>query len=280
MTARFAYGADMIEIIDSVPEDHSQTARHLEEHIQDLRYEPSVVQIPLTRRRVETAPDLYAQLSQVASTAVEKNLWPLLHIEAHGDKDGLQLAKGDVVKWADLQPYFLALNKATRNHLLIMMAACKGFHGIKAMLDPADHAASLRLLGGPAEETPAGRLEDAMKGFYSSLLRTGNLDDAISTAQQSEKTFRLYPAEAAFMKGWSKALEQFPAGGKALQEKAEQIITMMRTADLPLPEHPHAKTKQAIRQLDLNIPFQAYRRKFFMLDLFPELEAEISGVKL
>lgn len=43
---------------------------------------------------------------------------------------------------------------------------------------------------------------------------------------------------------------------------------------------PEDHSQQAIRQLDLNIPFQAYRRKFFMLDLFPELEAEISGVKL
>jgi hypothetical protein len=280
MTPRFAYGADTIEIIDSVPGDHSQTARHLEQHIEDLKYEPSVVQIPLTRRRVVTAPELYAELSQVASTAMEKNLWPLLHIEAHGSKDGLQLAGGDVVNWADLQPYLMALNKATRNHLFIMMAACKGFHGIKAMFDRADHAACLRLLGGPAEETSAGRLDGAMKRFYSSLLRTGDLDEATSTAQRSEETFRLYSAEAAFMMGWRKAVEQFPTGGKALQEKTEQIITMMKTADLPLPERPHAKTKRAIRQLDLNIPFQAYRRKFFMLDLFPELEAEISGVKL
>jgi hypothetical protein len=280
MTARFAYGADIIEIIDSVPEDHSQTARHLEQHIEDFKYEPSVVQIPRHRRRVVTAPELYTELSEMASTALEKNLWPLLHIEAHGGKEGLQLAGGDLVKWADLQPYLMALNKATRNHLFIMMAACEGFHGIKAMFDRADHAACLRLLGGPTEEASAGRLSDAMKGFYNSLLRTGDLDEATSTAQQSEETFRLYSAEAAFMKAWTKALEQYPTGGKALQEKAEQIITMMNTADLPLPERPHAKTKQAIRQLDLNIPFQAYRRKFFMLDLFPELEAEISTVKL
>ncbi len=66
MTARFAYGADIIEIIDSVPEDDSQTARHLEQHIADLKYEASVVQIPLTRRRVVSAPELYAELSHVA----------------------------------------------------------------------------------------------------------------------------------------------------------------------------------------------------------------------
>ena len=68
MTARFAYRADTIEIIDFVPVGHSQTARHLEQHIEDLKYDPSVVQIPLTRRRVVTAPELYAELSQVAIT--------------------------------------------------------------------------------------------------------------------------------------------------------------------------------------------------------------------
>jgi hypothetical protein len=51
-----------------------------------------------------------------------------------------------------------------------------------------------------------------MKGFYSSLLRTGDLDKATSAAQQRDETFPLYSAKAAFMRGWRKALEQFPTG--------------------------------------------------------------------
>jgi hypothetical protein len=190
------------------------------------------------------------------------------------------LAKGDFVKWVDIQPPLMRLNKATRNHLFIVMAACNGFHGIKAMLDVVDHAVSLRLLGGPAEETSSGSLEDAMKVFYSSLLRTGDLGAAADEARKSAPTFRIYSAEAAFMAGWKKAIEQFPTTGKGIQEKTEQIVTMMKEAGLSLPQRPHAQAKAAIRGINMNNPFQAYRKRFFMLDLFPELEEEIAGLQL
>jgi hypothetical protein len=119
-----------------------------------------------------------------------------------------------------------------------------------------------------------------MKGFYSSLLRAGDLDAAAGEARKSAPTFRIYSAEAAFMAGWKKAVEQFPTTGKGLQEKTEQIITIMKEAGLPLPERPHAQAKAAIRGINMNNLFQAYRKRFFMLDLFPELEEEIAGVRL
>jgi hypothetical protein len=270
--------ADTIEIIDSVPDDESHTARRLEEHISDLQYDDKVMRVPVTRHIVSTAGELNDVLSQLAGVTEEKDLWPLIHIESHGSKEGLHLANGGLVKWADIQPYFMRLNKATRNHLVIVMAACNGFHGIKAMLDIVDHAVSLRLLGGPAEETASGNLEDAMKGFYGSLLRTGNLDAAAEEARKSAPTFRIYSAEAAFMAGWKQAKEQFPTTAKGIQEKTEQIVTMMKKAGLPLPDRPHAQAKAAIRGIDLNKPFQAYRNRFFMLDLFPEVEEEIASL--
>jgi hypothetical protein len=278
VNARFAYGADTIEIIDSVPDDESHTARRLEEHISDLQYDDRVMRVPVTRHIVSTAAELTDVLSRLAGVTEANDLWPLIHIESHGSKEGLHLAKGDFLKWADIQPYFMRLNKATRNHFFVVMAACNGFHGIKAMIDVVDHAVSLRLLGGPAEETSSGSLEDAMKGFYSSLLRTGNLDAAADDARKSAPTFRIYSAEAAFMAGWKRAKEQFPTTAKGIQEKTEQIVTIMKKAGLALPERPHAKVKAAIREIDMNNPFQGYRKRFFMLDLFPEVEEEIASL--
>jgi hypothetical protein len=75
-------------------------------------------------------------------------------------------------------------------------------------------------------------------------------------------------------------MEQFPTTAKGIQEKTEQIVTMMKNAGLPLPDRPHSQAKAAIRGIDMNKPFQVYRREFFMLDLFPELEDEIAAVRL
>lgn len=164
--ARIAYGADTIEIIDAIPEGQSQTALRLCEYVKDLQYDTAVIQTPVTVHRAATSADLSALLAQIAAHGDKNDSWPLIHIESHGDTNGIELANGDHVRWADLQPIFLTLNKATRNHLFIVIAACSGFHGIKAMLSPSHHVASLRMLIGPEEETKTGRLEDAIWSFY------------------------------------------------------------------------------------------------------------------
>jgi len=165
MKGRSAYRVGTIEIIDSIPEGESQTARRLYEHVKDLQYHNDVVPLPVTLHRAATSARLRVLLSQLADHAEKNDSWPLLHIESHGDTEGIQLANGDYVRWADLQPLFLRLNKATRNHLVIVAAACFGFYGIRAMLDPFAGVASLRMLIGPTKKTMSGNLEDAMRAF-------------------------------------------------------------------------------------------------------------------
>ena len=114
-----------------------------------------IMQVPVTRHLISTAQELADVLSQIAKVAEQADRWPLIHIESHGSIEGLRLAKGDFVRWADIQPTFLRLNKATRNHLFIVMAACHGFHGITSMLDRIEDAASFRLLCGPSEKLRA-----------------------------------------------------------------------------------------------------------------------------
>jgi hypothetical protein len=160
------------------------------------------------------------------------------------------------------------------------MAACWGFHGIKAMLDVTDHAVSIRLLAGPAEITTTGKIEDAMKGFYSSLLREQNIVSAVEEAQKNEPTFRIYSAEQAFLAGWNKVIREYPTTNKSIQERAEQIVSQAKFSSRPLPPRAHSRAKAAIRSLDMSVPFESFRRKFFMLDLFPEIDEEISGVTL
>lgn len=280
MKVRVAYGADTIEIIDSIPEGQSQTARRLAEHVKDLQYDTAIRQVPVTLHRAGTSAELCTLLYRVADYGEENDSWPLIHIESHGDSNGIQLANGDYLCWTDLQPIFLRLNKATRNHLFIVMASCSGFHGIKAMLSASDHVASLRMLVGPSEETNSGRLEDAIQSFYSSLLKTGDVVGAVVETQRHEPTFRGYTADEAFIAGWRNALKKHPITNKAIPQRAEEVVTPMRESSSPAPEKVHSNVKAALRSLDMNMPFESHKRKFFMLDLFPEVEDELTGVTL
>lgn len=280
MKVRVSYGADTIEIIDSIPEGESQTARRLYGHIKDLQYRPTILEFPVNLHPVATSAELRTLLSQLADRAEKNGSWPLIHIESHGDIKGIQLANRDYVRWTDLQPLFLRLNKATRNHLFVVLAACSGFHGIQAMLNHSEDVASLRMLIGPADKSKSGNLESAICSFYSFLLMTGNVLDAITEAQKHEPTFRGYTADEAFILGWRKAIEDYPITNEGIQRKAEQVLTLARKSPKPVPERPHSKIKADIKSLDMNIPFENSKRKFFMLDMFPEMEEELVGITL
>jgi hypothetical protein len=276
-----AYDADTIEIINSIPDGERQTARRIYAHAKDAQYNSYSVQCPVNYHRITTPDDLCGLLTKLAEEATaHQGSWPLVHIESHGSKEGLTLAQGDVVRWAQLQPYFNRLNRATRNHLLVVIAACWGFHGIKAMVGQIDHSASLRFLAGPAEETLSGNIEEAMKAFYGALLRGGSLHDCEASAQAQEPTFRIYSAEQAFLEGWRVAVRDYPESNREIQAKAEKIVTQAKSSTTQPQKGIHRRAKDTIRSLDLNKPFEGYKRAFFMLDSFPEISHEFDHITL
>ena len=279
MTIMVPFEADGVEIIDSIPANESQTARRLYEHIKDLRYDSRTMQCDVSRHVIATAADFHSLLAELAEKAEKEDRRPLIHIESHGNTDGLGLASAEFIPWGEIQPALLRLNKATRNHLFVVVAACRGFHAIKAMLDKIDHGTSFRLLAGPAEVTLSGNIEDAMRDFYRSLLTTGSIPAAVESALNSEPTFRIYSAEEAFLKGWSRAAADYPKTNSAIQKRADEIVSQVKASEESAPpDKLHSRAKAAIRSLDLSVPFESFKRKFFMLDSFPEVTEEIKGV--
>lgn len=98
-------------------------------------------------------------------------------------------------------------------------------------------------------------------------------------AQRHEPSFEGCTADQLFIEGWRKALED-RVTNKAIQQKAEKILTRMRELSKPVPKKPHSKIKAKIKSLDMNGPFEMHKRKFFMLDLFPEVEEELTWITL
>ncbi|HEY5022703.1 MAG TPA: hypothetical protein VII30_09485 [Gemmatimonadaceae bacterium] len=53
---------------------------------------------------------------------------PILHIEAHGDAVGLELASGEHIKWSELAPVLTEINVGCQMNLLVVAAACEGWY--------------------------------------------------------------------------------------------------------------------------------------------------------
>lgn len=115
--------------------------------------------------------DVLEALSSVKSVAIEKGISPIIHFETHGSSDGLE-GRGNLgpetLRWAELNEPLQKLNAATNCNLLIFIAACDGFAGIKAFgKGPYAPAAAL---AGPTAVVSSGELLGITKEFYRQLM--------------------------------------------------------------------------------------------------------------
>jgi hypothetical protein len=63
---------------------------------------------------------------------------PLLHISAHGDREGIQLSDGEVIQWQSLREHLRPVNQAVGGSLIVCMSSCEGYMGVRMAMFPED----------------------------------------------------------------------------------------------------------------------------------------------
>lgn len=62
----------------------------------------------------------------------------VIHISAHGDKDGFVLTSGQRVLWGQLAGLLRPINRAFAGRLILAMSTCEGLHGVTMALSNED----------------------------------------------------------------------------------------------------------------------------------------------
>ena len=271
----FVLEIDSIEIIDSIPEGDLQTGRQMHEHILDIRMAIEDPPWTVARHKVSSASELTKVLTDLAAVAKRQQTFPLIHLECYGAEDHIKLLNGDRVTWSDISGPLRDLNRATRNRLIAVWAACEGIYSIMSMVGGISEGTSMRLIIGPGDEVKAGKLVDAMKLFYSTLTARPNVDAAVEFAATVEPAIRLFKAEDAFTHAYIDLLRKSSA--KSKQEYVEELVTKAKN-EPGLKNRPriHRDVKRAVKEINPATYFEQAKRTFFMLDQFPELEGPLS----
>ena len=181
------FAFDSIFLAESLPPGELRTGTELYER----------VIAPWSRRegatnvqhaRLETASDFLGALSQVDALVRSHSHSPILVIDAHGDREGMELASGEHIPWRDVAAPFISINEGCRCNLVVVASMCFGAY-IQSALAPTDKAPAFAIIG-PAEIMPAGDLlESNIRLFEHFLehrdmmaaLRNANGNDAIET---------------------------------------------------------------------------------------------------
>jgi len=258
MTANF----NQILIVDSLPDGQLNTAARLFADVRD--WAQAIGQAPhIANVRVSSGDAFLDLLTRLTHQAFRDDYVPLLHIECHGQEEGLEFANGSSLTWADMKSSFVALNVATRLNLIAVVAACHG--GAIASFVRAEQRAPFWAFLAPKRQIRAGDLEASLSAFYQALLRTRSSERAMEDlrATQAGDEFWQLSAHTIYrliVEGYA----EHHLTQEAVQRQAERLRA-------------HAAERGAVwsqAQIEAMIRdpriFEGFRREFFMIDLYPE----------
>jgi hypothetical protein len=102
---------------------------------------------------------------------------PILHLDMHGSKRGLQLAGTlEIAPWARVVPKLQAINVATGNNLVVVAGVCFARDAILQI--KISEACPVYMLIAPETEVTFGFLEDNTVPFYQKLFSSGDINKA------------------------------------------------------------------------------------------------------
>ena len=131
--------------------------------------------------------EVLAAIANAAERARRLEMKPVLHLESHGDNEGLKGPDGnggmEFLTWDELTEPLQQLNVATCCSLVVVVAACTGFAAVQALVC-GPRAPAVALVGPDASVMPRNLLWGA-KEFYRRLL-----DDNPSLSDMAESASR------------------------------------------------------------------------------------------
>jgi hypothetical protein len=214
-------------------------------------------------------------LRAIAEDARVYARWPILHIEAHGDFTGINVASGEYLPWREFEDALIAINESSRLNLVVVIAACKGAHLVKVLASQIGNRgrAPMRILIGPVRNVTTGEIEQACPVFYRTLFDTEDggtpwhaMNDAVAPGRM---TFGIFTAEDMFyrvMHGYFATHCSEDILATRENRLVDELVEMGWSGeDLE-------RGRQALRRAlhDQRPYFEQWKERFFFCDLYPE----------
>jgi hypothetical protein len=215
---------DTIFVVESLPRHQLRSGRDLYRRV----IEPACRMRHLSSDFFEpnTAETFLKVLDGIQGEVARKSMAPIIHIDAHGHREGLGLPSGEFIEWADLNDHLSRINILSRFNLLVVLAACSGWW-MQNILNPGRPAPVWGLIG-PPEPVTLHDVATNFPAFYETFLRTASGRDAMEALNGA-------PLGAEWTYGFRSAANLFR--------------TAMRTYFLATPEQAEGRTAAVVRAL-------------------------------
>lgn len=216
--------------------------------------------------------DFIQCLAEIQKDVDENGSIPILHIEAHGNMQGLLLKSGEFVFWSELYNSFVKINESTRCNLFLTLAICQGAYLIYEI--KSNRPAPFWGFIGSFEKIMNGDILIRYTEFYSEFLTSFDLNKAyerlIKANPAVPKEYRLINSEITFRNVYGKYVDtQFSE--KTIKNRFESTMKEINKTYRDRNEKNKAflnfKSNLLRTKYDF---FNSHRDIFFMVDKFPE----------
>ena len=208
--------------------------------------------------KVSDKREFMAFMNWVELQTREQGVFPIIHLEIHGNESGLGLPSNETIKWAEFSYICRAINEHCLNNLLVVLAVCHGYHSVLQV--NITKLTPFCSLIGPTATVLDTQIAEDFPIFYKTLLNSNDLDLAFSTLGES---YRLYRCEELFAKSLVAYINKHCRGG-GLQERVEELLTEANQSPSELSIGDKRKRiKESITNPDR---LETYRNKFLMAD--------------
>lgn len=223
-------------------------------------------------RQSPTRVEFATALHEIAESAESEFRWPVIHLETHGSPAGVELGSGEFVTWRELREPITRINRATRLNLVVTLAACSGAEMIR-VLSHLD-AAPFLYVSGPRGRRKADDLLLDFSAFYSEFLSSLNMRSAFDLLNGTDHpegwTYPVLSAEFFFRAVFREYLGVDCTEEELIDRENEIVAKIARREGPNLARLP--VVRDSVRSLlrDHTSHFNRLRRRFFMIDQFPE----------
>lgn len=249
-------------IIQSLPEGEPPTGKLLANEL--IKYkqfgEPN---LSCDFYEVDDLKQLMTVLREVETEVRDKGFFPILHIEAHGSRNGVALKSGEEATWGTLIPLFRSINVKINNLLLICMGLCYG-GAVISQIDPFDRA-PFRAIIGALQEISVDNILKGFEAFYDyfffSLDTVESYGKMIAALGDDKPKFHLLSAEWVFDQ-----ITNPDRNPEFFDQKVSEIAVQKMTADKTLRTKPFAEVKKTVEE-ELRVVFQNAKasKEYFLL---------------
>ena len=114
-----------IYVAESLPDGELSTGIQLARDT--LKLLCDVNEVAMDACNIGDKQSFFAFMKRVELQTRDQGVFPIIHLDIHGDEFGLQLSSDERVAWCALSDICRLINNHCSNNLLVILAVCHGF---------------------------------------------------------------------------------------------------------------------------------------------------------